>query len=89
MIDGGLPFPFDFKNPDYGQVLEWRIERLQRLRARPDKEEAVRLLKQVYQAHPAQFITDWGMTVDPRNIERNLPSTIPFVLFPRQIEWIE
>lgn len=89
MNEGGLPFPFDFKNPDYARVLAWRIGRLRRLRARPDYEQAVPLLKQFYREHPAQFITDWGVTVDPRNIERNLPATIPFVLFPRQVEWIE
>lgn len=83
-----LPFPFDFKNPDYAQVLAWRIERLQRLRAREDKETALKHLKAFYRDHPAQFITDWGMTIDPRNIERDLPSAIPFILFPKQEEWI-
>lgn len=29
------PFPFDFKNPDYTQVFEWRMERLQRIRTNP------------------------------------------------------
>jgi hypothetical protein len=29
-----LPFPFDFKKPDYQQVFEWRLERLQRIRQR-------------------------------------------------------
>jgi hypothetical protein len=23
-----LPFTFDFKNPDYNMVFEWRVERL-------------------------------------------------------------
>ncbi|AXY33937.1 hypothetical protein [Yersinia pseudotuberculosis] len=31
-----LPFPFDFKNPDYTQVFEWRMERLQRIRQQPE-----------------------------------------------------
>lgn len=83
-----LPFPFDFKKPNYAQVFEWRVERLQRLRARPDKEEAIETLKEFYRENPAQFITDWGMTIDPRNVERKLPSAIPFVLFPKQEEWI-
>lgn len=30
-----LPFPFDFKNPDYNMVFEWRMERLQRIRQNP------------------------------------------------------
>jgi hypothetical protein len=25
-----LPFTFDFKNPDYNMVFEWRVERLLR-----------------------------------------------------------
>lgn len=44
-----------------------------------------------YAAHPADFIDDWGTTVDPRLPEQGLPSTVPFKLFPRQrqmIEWI-
>lgn len=81
-----LPFPFDFKNPDYTQVFEWRMERLQRIRANP---EVLPALKAFYRDNPAQFIIDWGMTVDPRNVERGLPARIPFLLFPKQEEWIQ
>jgi len=35
------------------------------------------------------MINDWGCTFDPRNVERGLPAVIPFILFPRQIEWID
>jgi len=81
-----LPFPFDFKNPDYVEVLEWRMERLQRIRDTPD---SVGIMKAYYRDHPAQFITDWGMTFDPRNADIGLPTRIPFVLFERQEEWID
>jgi phage terminase large subunit len=81
-----IPFPFDFKNPDYTQVFEWRMERLQRIRENP---AAVPALKVFYKDNPAQFIIDWGMTVDPRNVERGLPARIPFLLFPKQEEWID
>lgn len=81
-----IPFPFDFKNPDYIQVFEWRVERLQRIRSNPAVLPALRAF---YREHPAQFIIDWGMTFDPRNVERGLPASIPFLLFPRQEEWIE
>ncbi|EJW5163918.1 TerL protein, partial [Salmonella enterica] len=54
-----LPFPFDFKNPDYVQVFEWRMERLQRIRKTP---ETLPALRQFYRTNPAQFIIDWGMT---------------------------
>ncbi|MFS6935301.1 TerL protein [Klebsiella oxytoca] len=80
-----IPFPFDFKNPDYQMVFEWRLERLQRIRQNPDVLPA---LRQFYRNDPAQFIIDWGMTVDPRNIDYGLPVTIPFLLFPKQEEWI-
>lgn len=78
--------PFDFKNPDYREVYASRMDRLRRLRARPSDLPAVRAF---YRDHPAQFITDWGMTFDPRNPERGLPASIPFVLFPKQEEWID
>lgn len=80
-----LPFPFDFKHPDYQMVFEWRMERLQRIRQNP---EILPALKQFYRTNPAQFIIDWGMTTDPRNIDYGLPVTIPFLLFPKQEEWI-
>lgn len=73
-----LPFPFDFKNPDYVQVFEWRMERLQRIRKAP---ETLPALRQFYRTNPAQFIIDWGMTTDPRNLDYGLPVTIPFCCF--------
>lgn len=81
-----IPFPFDFRKPDYTQVFEWRMERLQRIRANPCMLPALRAF---YRDNPAQFIIDWGMTVDPRNVERGLPARIPFLLFPKQEEWIQ
>ncbi|MGJ0626361.1 hypothetical protein [Xenorhabdus bovienii] len=80
-----VPFPFDFRNPDYNAVFEWRMERLQRIRQNPTLLPTMRTF---YRDNPGQFIIDWGMTVDPRNVERGLPSRIPFILFPRQEEWI-
>jgi hypothetical protein len=80
-----IPFPFDFRNPDYVQVFEWRAERLNRIRAEP---QHIPALKTYYRDNPAQFIIDWGMTFDPRNVERGLPAQIPFLLFPKQEEWI-
>lgn len=77
--------PFDFKNPDYSAVFAQRAERLQRLRAKPG---SFSTLLAYYRENPAQFLIDWGLTADPRNAERGLPVVIPFILFPRQIEWI-
>ncbi len=79
-------FVFDYKNPDYGQIMLQRKERLTHIRKHP---EILPALKLYYRDHPCQFITDWGMTFDPRNVERGLPALIPFLLFPRQEEWVE
>ena len=80
-----LPFPFDFKNPDYCDVFAWRTENLNRIRSNP---ELLPALIEFYKQDPAQFIIDWGVTSDPRNVERGLPALMPFFLFPRQEEWV-
>ena len=77
---------FDFINPQYTEVFSRRAERLSRIRANPKDLPA---LKAHYKANPVAFINDWGMTFDPRNAERGLPNTIPFILFPKQAEWVD
>lgn len=77
---------FDWKNPDYSKVYQERSERLQRLRK--DK-TLLQPLKEFYKEHPVEFIEDWAMTFDPRLVERGLSATMPFVLFPKQVEFIE
>ena len=81
-----LPFEFDFINPDYTEVFRARADRLKRIRERP---ELIPKLRAFYRDNPAQFICDWGCTFDPRNIERGFPAVIPFILFPRQVEWVD
>src|SRR3954470_18169706 len=78
---------FNWKEPDYSSVLAERAAKLGRLRKM--KPEEVTALKLFYRDHPVEFITDWGMTRDPRNVEIGLPGHIPFVLFPKQAEFIE
>ena len=80
------PAWFDFKAPDYRRVFQERVERLNRIRAAP---EMVGHLIQYYRDHPAQLIMDWGCTHDPRNIEKGRPAIVPFILFDRQIEWVD
>lgn len=78
---------FDFRHPDYQPVLKKRSDavlRLQRATA-VEKED----LRQYYAENIADFINDWGMTFDPRNVERKLPSAIPFILFQRQREAVD
>jgi hypothetical protein len=81
-----IPFEFDFKDPDYTAVFVHRAERLKRIRANPQQ---LPLLKAFYRNNPAQFMIDWGCTFDPRNVERGLPAIVPFLLFPRQEEWVD
>lgn len=80
-----LSFEFDFRNPDYSSVFARRAEKLKAIRENPD---CLPALKAYYKTHPADFINDWGMTFDPRNAEIGLPTTIPFLLFPKQAEWL-
>lgn len=84
-----MPIPaelqFDFKNPDYVRVFQFRIDKLGEIRKNPDYLPALRTY---YRDNPAQFITDWGSTYDPRNVEIGLPALCPFLLFPRQEEWV-
>lgn len=76
----------DFKKPDYLPVFQERAQRLKRIRAEP---KSIPLLKAYYRDHPAQFIEDWGCTYDPRNIDKGIPAVTPFLLFPKQKEWVD
>lgn len=76
----------DFRQPDYTDIFRQRVERLQRIRANPD---CLPSLKAYYRDHPADFINDWGVTFDPRNVERGLPAVVPFILFDRQREFLD
>lgn len=77
---------FDFRSPDYPAVYRRRAEAYRRVQAHPEHLPA---LFAHYRNNPADFVSDWGVTFDPRNVERGLPSAIPFILFPRQREWID
>lgn len=74
--------------PDYTAVFHERMRRLHNLRESADPAAAWAGLKAFYKDHPVEFINDWGMTVDPRNPEIGLPARVPFLLFPRQVEYI-
>lgn len=77
----------DWLHPDYAPVLAQRRARIEKLRTLTP--ENIVLLKSYYADHIADFINDWGWTTDPRNPERGLPTLVPFILFPKQREWIE
>lgn len=75
---------FDWKHPVYAPIIQARFRRLVAIREEP---ELVSHLKLIYRQEPWRFINDWGTTSDPRHVEIGLPVTIPFIMFPRQIEW--
>lgn len=77
---------FDWKNPDYTAIFLARMKRLEFLRANPAMFPQIRAY---YRENPADFINDWGVTFDPRNVERGLPAIVPFLLFPKQRAWVE
>lgn len=76
---------FDWKNPDYDSEFIARAESIKKMRLKPGSADA---LKEFYKNNPAAFIDDWGVTFDPRNAEIGIETNIPFVLFPRQVEYI-
>lgn len=78
--------PFDFRNPSYMPVYQQRVERLRYLREHP---ESVPMILAHYREHPWKLVNDWGVTYDPRNADVGLPTVMPFVLFPKQIEWMK
>lgn len=82
----------DWQTPDYAPVWAARVSRLEALRNAGTPESRAELLARVnahYKEHPADFISDWGCTFDPRNPERDLPAMMPFVLFRKQRQFID
>lgn len=66
-------------------------KRLKRLKWVKDNPKCANQLKEYYKDKPVEWINDWCSTYDPRNIGTELPSLMPFVLFPKQerfIEWL-
>lgn len=77
---------FNWKDPDYSPIYVERNRRLDWLRADP---KALDDLKRFYRKHPANFIDDWGMIYEPRNIEIGRAPIFPFLLFDRQWDWAD
>lgn len=81
---------FDWKKPDYDRVVAHRLAMLARIRSDPKATSSIVAdLKDLYREHPAQMVCDWGITVDPRNIERGLPAVVPFIPFDAQVEFMD
>lgn len=79
---------FDYLHPDYAPIWKARARKLAALHDDPELHAAC---MKHYREHPegvADFIADWGVTVDPRNGGTDRPIVMPFVLFPKQREFL-
>lgn len=79
----------DWKNPDYASVIRARATRLQWLRDKDEGPARVAGLKAMYREQPWRMVNDWGVTYDPREAAEGRMSRIPFLLFPRQVEFLQ
>jgi phage terminase large subunit len=78
----------DWRDPDYNAIYQTRIDNLKAIRE--DIRNGGHLFPDLCAAYaevPWNFISDWGMTYDPRNADIGRPTYVPFILFPKQIEW--
>lgn len=76
----------DFRSPNYIPIFDRRMRRLERIRA---DQTLLDKLKIYYRDNPADFINDWGITIDPKAVEMGMPALLPFILFPKQREWVD
>ena len=82
-----MPDGVNLASVHYPDVFAQRIARLQRIRS---GELNLTMLKAHYRLHPGDFINDWGVTYDPRNVGSNsTPAYLPFLLFPRQRQVVD
>lgn len=72
--------------PDYTSVFLWRQKQFLKLRSN-DEFQAGAI--EYYKTHPAEFITHWCDTYDPRNAFDDLPTRLPMVLYKRQADLVE
>lgn len=72
--------------PSYSQVFMDRKTRFDIIAKQPD---LIPGAKEYYSTRPIEFIEDWCITYDPRNISKNIPPIMPFILFDLQKEFIE
>lgn len=70
---------------DYVQIFQQRLERLKSIKGKP---LLIAGAIEYYKTHPVEFIEHWMVTYDPRNALDDKPTTMPFILFPRQVDYI-
>lgn len=71
---------------DYSAIFRSRLDRLSIIKSNPG---LIFGAKEYYKTRPVDFINDWMVTYDPRNAAGDKPTTLPFILFPRQVEYVE
>lgn len=76
----------DYRQPEYQDIFSDRYRKLKIIRNDP---QLLQTLKLHYKFNPWDFIRDWGMCFEPRNIEKKLIPVIPFIPFPRQEEFLK
>lgn len=69
--------------PPYERVFAWRIDTLAKLRSNPS---ALDSAHEYYRTRPAQWISDWCDTYNPR---KHTLKWMPFVFFERQVELVQ
>ena len=82
-----LPASWDWLKPDYDAILYSRVKRLDFLRKAPGGLQAA---KGMYGSPWGfyDFLFDWGTILDPRLAAWGKDTEVPFVLFPRQVEFL-
>lgn len=71
--------------PNYTAVFKERQQRLLKIKEKRMESHAF----EYYRDNPIDFIEHWCVTYDPRNAASDVPTTMPFVLFPRQKEYVQ
>lgn len=72
--------------PNYTEVFQERQSNYLQIAGNPDLMFGA---NEYYRDKPAEFIKDWVMTYDPRNVSKQLPTSLPFIPFDRQEDLIE
>jgi len=72
--------------PNYTQILKERQDRYLKISKDTVLQKGA---KEYYSTRPADFINDWMVTYDPRNIAKGLPAVMPFSLFQCQVDLID
>jgi hypothetical protein len=77
---------FDWLAPDYSPFWDMRIRALAKLRGDP---VLLAESKAYYAENVADFVNDWGVTVNPNNAGTAVPVVMPFLLFDKQLEYLQ